>query len=61
MYGTMSLGRGAEETVISSGGGEGGHPQGFQSLWAPPGDGDLLQIPRAGNLGNRRILAGCGE
>ena len=31
--------------VISSGGGEGGHRQGFKILWVPPGDGDLLQIP----------------
>ena len=52
---------GAEETAFSGVGGEGGHRQGFQRLWDPPGDGDLLQIPRAGYLGNRRPLAGGGE
>ena len=28
---------------------------------APPGDGDLLQIPRAGDLGDIQRLAGGGE
>ena len=49
-HGKMHSGSGAEETAISDGEGEGGHHQGFQRLWAPPGDGDLLQIPRAGDL-----------
>ena len=52
VHGTVHSGSGAEETVISSGGGEGGHFQGFQRLWVPPGDGDLLQILRAGDLGD---------
>ena len=51
-HGTMHSGSGSEETEFSGGGGEGGHHQGFQRLWAPPGDGDLLQIPRAGDLGD---------
>ena len=57
----MHLGSGAEDTVISSGGGEGGHCQGFQRLWAPTGDGNLLQIPREGDLGNRSLLDGGGK
>ena len=42
-HGTMHSGIGAEETKFSDGGGEGGHRQGFQRLWAPPRDGDLLK------------------
>ena len=57
----MHSGSGEEETAIIGGGREGGHRQGFQRLWAPPGDGDLLQIPRAGDLGDIRQLAGGGE
>ena len=52
MYGTMLSGSGAEETAIRSGGREGGQRQGFQRPWAPPGDGDLLKIPREGDLDN---------
>ena len=51
----------AEETAFSGVGGEGGHCQGFQRLWEPPGDGDLLQIPRAVYLGKRRPLAGGSD
>ena len=47
-----ALGSGAEETVIKVGGVEEGRHQGFQFLCAPPGDGDLLQIPGAGDLGD---------
>ena len=50
--GTMHSGSGAEETSFSGGIGEGGHLQSFQSLWDTPVDGDLLQIPRAGDLGD---------
>ena len=46
---------------ISGGGGEGGQCQGFHSLWAPPGDGDLLQISGAGNIGDGQRLDGVGE
>ena len=56
-YGTVHSESGAEETEISGGGGEGGHHQGFHRIWAPPGDGDLLQIPGAGDLGDGRQLA----
>ena len=59
--GTVHLGSGAEETEISGGGGEGGHCQVFQRLWAPPGDGDLLQIPGAGDIGDGRRMAGGAE
>ena len=57
----MHPGSRAEETAISGGGGEGGHCQGFQRLWAPPRDGDLLRIPGAGDLGGGQQLSGCGE
>ena len=45
-------GSGAEETAISGGGGERGHRQGFQRLLAPPGYGDILQIPGVVDLGS---------
>ena len=54
-------GRGAEETAIIGGGGEGFHQQGFQRLWAPPGDGDILQIPGTVDICGRRQLDGGGE
>ena len=53
-HSTVQPVRRAEATAISSGGGEGGHRQGFQRLWAPPGDGDLLQIPETGDIGGRQ-------
>ena len=58
---TVQPGSIAEETAIGSGGGEGGHRQGFQRLWAPPGDGDLLQITGTVDLGRVQRLAGGGE
>ena len=33
----------------------------LQYLWAPPVYSDLLQIPRAGDLGNGRRMAGGGK
>ena len=42
-------------------GGEGGRRQGFQCLWAPPGDGELLQIPMSGDLCNRLKLSVSDE
>ena len=60
-HGTVKTGRRAEETAIIGGEGEVGHCQGFQRLWAPPGDGDLLQIPAAGDLGGKQRMAGGGE
>ena len=59
--GEVHLGSGAEKMAIGGRGGEGGHRQGFQRLWEPPGYGDLLQIPGAGDLGDGRQLAGGGE
>ena len=47
--------------MISGGGGEGGHRQGFQRLWTPPGYGDLLQIPGTGDIGGRQRLTGGGK
>ena len=58
---TVQTGSKAEAKTIISRGGEGGHLQGFQCLWAPPGDGELLQIPGTGDLGGRRRLAGSGK
>ena len=58
---TVHSGSGAEDTDIHSRGGEGGHRQGFQRLWAPPQDGDLLQIPGADDLGGGQQLNGGGE
>ena len=46
---------------ISGGGGEGVQHQGFQSLWTPPGDGELIQIPGTGDLGGGRQLDGGGK
>ena len=60
-HGTVHSRSVAEETAISVGGVEGGRRQRFQSLWAPPGDGDLLQIHEAVNIGNGQRLAGGGE
>ena len=51
----------ADETEFSGGGGEVGHHQGLQRLLAPPGDGDLLQIPDVGDVGSGRRLAGGVE
>ena len=47
-------------TALGSGEGVGGHLQGVQILWTPPGDGDLLLTPGAGDLGGRQLLAGAG-
>ena len=60
-HGTVHPGSGAEDTVIGGGEGEGGHRQVFQRLLVPPRDGDLLQIPRADDLGKGRWLTGGGE
>ena len=43
-------GSGEEEKALGGGGGAVGHLQGIQRLWAPPGYGDLLLIPVAGDL-----------
>ena len=61
VHGTMHLGIGSEEMAFIGRGGEGGHYQRFQRLWAPPGDGDLLQIARTGDIGDGRLLPGGGE
>ena len=60
-HSTVQMRSRAEATEISSGGGEGGHRRGFQRVWAPPGDGDLLQLPKVGDLGDGRRLASSGE
>ena len=61
-HGTVQLGRGAEQSSVSSvGGGEVGHRQVFQRLWATPEDGDLIQIPGTSDIGGRQQLAGGGE
>ena len=50
-HGTVKSRRGSEETAVRGGGREGGHCQVLQRLWAPLGDGDLLQIPGTGDIG----------
>ena len=47
--------------MISEGGGEGIHRKGFQNLWMPPGDGDLIKIPRTDDLGSGKRLTSSGE
>ena len=60
-HGKVHPGSGVEDTAISSGVVEEGHRQGFQCLWAPPGDGELLQTPGAGDLGGRQKTDDSGE
>ena len=49
-------GGGAEATAF--GGGKGGNLKGVQRLWAPPWDGDFLQIPRESDTGSIWRLSG---
>ena len=60
-HSVVQVGRGEEATELGGGRGAGGHLQGIQSLWVRPGDGDLLTIPGAGDLGGRQQLAGGGK
>ena len=46
---------------LTAEGGEGGDRQGFQNLWAPPGDDDLLQIFVTVDLSIRQRISGCGK
>ena len=46
----MQKGGGAKETAPGIGGVEGGHIQGLQRLWMPPGDGELFQILGVGDI-----------
>ena len=39
----------------------GGHRQGLQHLWAPPGNDEPLQIPVMDDIGDRRQLNGVSE
>ena len=50
-----------EVTALGGGGGEGGHLQGIQRLWAPPVDDELPPIPMTGDIGRRQQLAGGGQ
>ena len=52
---------GAENTVISGEGGEGGHRQVFQHPLAPPGDVDLITLPGTDDHGSGQRLAGGGK
>ena len=60
-HGAMKEGGGSEVTALGRKGGECGHIQGIQLVWAPPGYGDLLQIPGEGDIGGGRVLAKCGQ
>ena len=53
-------GGGVEVTALASRGGECGDLLVVQSLWTPPGDGDLLLIPGEGDMSGRELLAGIG-
>ena len=57
----MQPGHGEEETTIIRVGVAGYQYQGFQRLWAPPGDGEILQIPGTSDLGGRKRLDDSGE
>ena len=57
----MQPGRGADETEIRGGGGEGGHIQVFQRLWVTPRDGDLSQILDMRDLSSGQRLVVGGE
>ena len=59
-HSTVKPGRGVEETYISGGGGEVGHHQGFQILWASPEDVDILQISGALSGGGEELVPGKG-
>ena len=50
-----------EATALGGGGGAVGHLQVIQRLWAPPGDGNVLSITGAGDLGGRQRLADSGQ
>ena len=49
---------GAKETEPGNGGGEGGHIQGLQCVWTPPGYGDLFQIRGSVGLSGKKLLTG---
>ena len=48
--------RGAEATALGVGGGASVRLQGIHRLWEPLGDGDLLPIPGAGDIGGKQWL-----
>ena len=60
-HNAVKEGSGEEVMAIGGRGGVGSHLQGIQRIWAPPGDGDLLLIPREVDLGGGQQLAGCGQ
>ena len=60
-HSVVQKGIGEEVTDLGGRGEAGGQLQGIQRLWAPPGDGDLLPIPGASDIGGGRILAGGGQ
>ena len=57
----MKEGGGEEATMIGIRGGQGGHIQGVQHIWAPPGDCELLQIPGEGGLNGGLQFTGVGQ
>ena len=61
MHITVQTDIGAEATALIIEGGEGGHRQGFQCLWDPPGDGDLLHTTGTGDISGIRQLVGGGK
>ena len=57
----MQEGSVEEEKTLVGGGGEGVHLQVIQSLWDPPGDGEILPILGTGDLVGGPLLAGSGQ
>ena len=52
---------GVEALVLGSGEGAGGHLRGIHLLWETPGYGELLLIPREGDLGGIQKLWSGGQ
>ena len=61
-HSAVKEGGGSEVTALGGGGGAGGHLQGIQCLWDPPGDGDLLPMPGQGDIsGGQQLYGGSQE
>ena len=60
-YSALKEGSVEEATSLGSGGGVGTHLQGIQCLPAPPGDGELLPITGADDIGGGQLMVGGGQ
>ena len=61
VHSAVQEGSRAEATALGGGGGTSVCLQGIQNLWVPPGDGELLLIPGAGDLCGSLLLAGGAQ